>query len=506
MYVDRSLVGQHRARTAHDHGVDLLLDAWSGSPGACRAAMAAAQGDLARAAACGGGAWQKLLDGDLEAVLDAARKHAGSPGMGVIEAEALFSAGAVTAGLARLEQLHRQSEPAATLALVRRRHQLGDHLGAIRVARTMPWHAHAALAAARSALAADRPGVALRLVEPYLEGHAPVPEPAVAGAFAVTTASILARLDEHSALRRFVDRLLPAGDLAEDMMPAVARAAWIGGRAREAWHRFGVPDSPWCIAARLELAILAGDADASLRLLVGAGPLGIGSRPAVELLRGQPGHAGEAEAGDRCLTERAREVFAPGRIVHIWRTHPYRWQPWIEAALQTPAQVVVCDLAANELPDAECVPWAVMDDGALVGELAPVVVEAVPVKVRGARIGRGLCRGLGIGHDWPAREDDVVRRSLPPADGDAAVEVCGADEALARVASGRPLVVVAPPGDPFWAGPLPERVWRSVRVVRYDARKGWNGAGDRVVAAAKDRIQPSRASARARRREETVGV
>ena len=504
MYVDRSLAGQHRGRTAHDHGVDLLLDAWSGSPVACRAAMVAAQGDLTRAAACAGGAWQKLLDGDVQAVLDTARKNAGSPGMGYVEAEALFSAGAVTAGLEHLEHLHRQAEPAATLALLRRRHQLGDHLGAIRVARTMPWHAHAALLGARSALAADRPGIALRLVEPYLEGHAPVPEPAVAGAFAVTTASILARLDEHALLRRFVDRLLPAGDLAEDMMPAVARAAWIGGRARQAWTRFDVPDKPWYIAARLELAILAGDAESSTKLLVGAGPLGIGSRPAVQLLRGQPGRAGEDS--DRCLTERAREVFAPGRIVHIWRTHPYRWQQWIEAALQTPAQVVVCDLAANELPDAECVPWAVMDDGALIEELAPVVVKAVPGKVRGARIGRGLCRGLGIGHDWPSREDGVVRRSLPPAHGDAAVEVLGADEALAKVASGRPLVVIAPPGDPFWAGPMPERVWRSVRVIRYDAEKGWNGAGDRVVAAAKDLIQPARATARAKRREETVGV
>ena len=504
MYVDRALAGQRRGRTAHDHGVDLLLDAWSGSPAACRAAMVAAQGDLARAAACAGGAWQKLLDGDVSAALETARRNAGSPGMGFIEAEAMFAAGAVTAGLAHLERLHRQAEPAATVALVRRRHQLGDHPGAMRIARTMPWHAHAALAGARSALAADRPGIALRLVEPYLEGHAPVPEPAVAGAFAVTSASILARLGELSLLRRFVDRLLPAGDLAEDMMPAVARAAWIGGRAREAWHRFDGPGNPWCIAARLELAILAGDAESSAKLLAGAGPLGIGSRPAVELLRGQPGRAGDD--GDRCLTERAREVFASGRIVHIWRTHPHRWQPWIEAALQTPAQVVVCDLAANELPDAECVPWAVMDDGALFGELAPVVVEAVPGKVRGARIGRGLCRGLGIGHDWPSCEDGVVRRSLPPAHGNAAVEVLGADDALAKVASGRPLVVIAPPGDPFWAGPTPERVWRSVRVIRYDAQTGWNGAGDRVVAAVKDLIQPSRASARARRREETVGV
>ena len=471
---------------------------------ACRAAMAAAQGDLTRAAACAGGAWRKLLDGDLQAVLDMTRKHAGSPGMGFVEAEALFSAGAVTAGLAQLEHLHGQGQPAATLALVRRRHQLGDHIGAVRAARTMPWHAHAALAGARSALAADRPGIALRLVEPFLEGHAPVPEPAVAGAFAVATATILARLGDHSPLRRFVDRLLPAGDLVEDMMPAVARAAWIGGRAREAWHRFDVPDNAWCAAARLELAILAGDAESCGKLLVSAGPLGIGSRPAVQLLEGRAGRAGAD--GDRCLTERAREVFAPGRIVHLWRTHPYRWQPWIEAALRTPAQVVVCDLAAKRLPDAESVPWAVMDDGALIGELAPVVVETAPGRGRGARIGNDLCRGAGIGHDWPSGEDDVVRRSLPPADDDAAVEVLGADAALAKVASGRPLVVIATPGDPFWAGPLPERVWRSVRVIRYDAKTGWNGAGDRVVAAVRALVRPGPATARGEPREAAVGV
>lgn len=504
MYVDRALAGQHRGRTAHDYGVGLLLDAWSGSPAACRAAMAAAQGDLARAAACAGGAWQKLLDGDLNGALDTARRNAGSTGMGSVEAEALFSAGAVTAGLAQLERLHRQAEPAATLALVRKRHQLGDHLGAVRAARTMPWHAHAALAGARSALAADRPGIALRLVEPYLEGHATVPEPAVAGAFAVTTASILARLDKQDPLRRFIDRLLPAGDLAEDMMPAVARAAWIGGRAREAWRRFDVADNPWCIAARLELAILAGDAESSTRLLAAAGPLGIGSHPAVQLLRGQPEHA--LKDGGRFLTERAREAFAPGRTVHIWRTHPYRWQPWIEAALQTPAQVIVCDLAAKQLPDPECVPWAVMDDGALIGELAPVTVQAIPGKLGGARIDRRLCRGLGIGLDWPAREDAVVRRSLPPAQGDAAVEVLGADTALTKVASGRPLVVIAPPGDPFWAGPIPERVWRSVRVIRHDARNGWNGAGDRVTAAVKEFIQAARVTGQADRREAAIGV
>ena len=490
MYADRALVGMRRDRTARDHGVDILIDAWSGSPKDRRAAMVAAQGDLARAASYAGGAWQMLLDGDVRTVLDAAQEAAGSPGMGCLEAEALFAAGAVTVGLERLEELHRQGEPAATLALARRRHQLGDHLGAIRVARTMPCHAHAALAGARSALMINRPGVAWQLVEPYLQGHAALPEPAVAGAFAITAASTLARSGEHLQLQRFVDRLLPAGDLAEDMMPAVARVAWIGGRASEAWRRFDVADSPWCAAARLELAILAGDAGLAAQWLSRAGPLGVGSQLAVRLLRGQPDAV--VNGTDRRLTQSAREVFAAGRTVHIWRTHPHRWHPWIEAALLTPADVFVCDLAANDMPDPDVVPWAVMDDGALVDELAPNDVVKPPVRGRGVCVGDDLCRGVGIGHDWPAREDNVVRASLPQARGPATVSVLGAEKALTKVGEGQPLVVIAPPGDPFWAGPIPERIWQSVRVVRADAQKGWDGAGQRVVDAAKELLATRR--------------
>ena len=236
-----------------------------------------------------------------------------------------------------------------------------------------------------------------------------MPEPAVAGAFATTTASILARLGEHSQLRCFVDRLLPAGDLAEDMMPAVARAAWIGGRAREAWLRFDVAHSPWCLAARLELAILAGDAGLSAQLLSRAETLGVGSRLAVRLLQGQP-DTRVADDGDGRLTDAAKEVFAAGRTVHIWRTHPHRWQPWIEAALKTPAHVVVCDLAANELPDSAALPWAVMDDGALIEQLAPIAVEGAWLHGVGVHVGGDLCRGVGIGHEWPSREDEVRPR------------------------------------------------------------------------------------------------
>ena len=471
--------------------MDILLDAWSGSPPDRRAAMIAAQGDLARAASYARGVWQKLLDGDVNTVLNDISEAEASPGMAFAGAEALFAAGAVVAGLERLENLHRQGDPAATLALARRRHQLGDHAAAVRTAQALPWHAHAALTGARAALSHDRPGVALRFVEPYLQGYASLPEPAVAGAFAMTTAAILARLGEYAQLQRFVDRLLPAGDLVEDMMPAVARAAWIGGRAREAWQRFDVAESPWCVAARLELAGLAGDADLAAKLLARAGPLGVPSKAAVQLLQGLPdtsGHGGE----DCRLTDSARDVFAEERTVHIWRTHPHRWAPWIEAALRTPADVVVCDLSTGQLPAPDTVPWAVMDDGALVESLAPVPVLPGGRNGQGVRVGVDLCKGVGVGFDWPDEEGALVRGALPEALGDPAVEVLGAHDALPRIASGRRFVVVAPPGDPFWLGPIPERVWEAVRVVRVNPQSGWEGAGSRVVAACESLLRPER--------------
>jgi len=175
--------------------------------------MVAAQGDLARAASYAMGVWNKLLNGDVKAVIDAVREAEDSPAMAFVEAEALFTAGAVVAGLDRLEALHRQGDPAGTLALARRRHQLGDHVGAVRAAQTLPWHAHAALTGARAALACHQPGIALRFLEPYLQGFAPLPEPAVAGAIAMTTAVVLATFGEYAQLQRFVDRLLPRGTL-----------------------------------------------------------------------------------------------------------------------------------------------------------------------------------------------------------------------------------------------------------------------------------------------------
>ena len=494
MYVDRALAAGQRARTAKDHGVDVLLDAWSGAPAGARAAMIAAQGDLVRAAACGGGAWATLVEGDFAAALQSVREAIRSPGMAFLEAEALFCAGAVVAGLERLEVLHARGDSAGTLALVRRRHQLGDQAGAVRAALDLPWHVQAALPGARAALTSDRVDVAFRLVDPFLQGIASVPEPATAGAVAVITASILARTGEQRRLRSFVDRLIGAGDLPEDMMPAVARAAWTGGRAREAWSQFQSAKGPWPSAACLELAVLAGNLSLVERLAERAGPLGAPSAPALRLLGGGPEAAREAEpAGGLFLTSHAGEVFGEGRTVHVWRTHPHRWQPWIEAALRTPAGVTVCDLAAGRLPDPGVLPGAVLDDGALIDMLAPVPVPVAAPGGAGVRVGSKLCHGIGIGHDWPGQETEAVHRALPPApaQGEAAVLVLGADDALEHVHTGRALVVVAPPGDPFWAGPLPERIWPAVRIVRSGAQSGWNGGGARVVSAARDLLRPA---------------
>ena len=178
--------------------------------------------------------------------------------------------------------------------------------------------------------------------------------------------------------------------------------------------------------------------------------------------------------------------------MHIWRTHPHRWAPWIEAASRTPADIVVCDLVAGQLPAPESVPWAVLDDGALVEALAPVSVPVAGSVGQGVDVGTDLCTGVGVGFDWPDKEDAVVRRSLPEPVGQPAVEILGAHDALPRVASGRRLVVVAPPGDPFWLGPFPERVWHAVRVVRVNPESGWHGAGNRVVAACESLLQSDR--------------
>ena len=476
-----------RGRVAVGPSAALLAGAWFGDPPGIRAAMAAAAGDLPRAAAIAAGPWQRLAEGDLAGALREARGGAegGADGelsmeMALAEAEALVMAGAVASGLNRLLDMHRAMYATATVALARHRHRFGDHTGAVDAAMTMPGHAQAAILCAKAALMENRAASAIRSIEPFLSGVAPVPDAMVAGALATLAASALARMGRREELERLASGLLGAGDLDDEIKPAVARVAWTAGRAREAWSRFKPDQDPWSAVARLELALLAGEVELATRLSGQAGPLGVPSLPALNLLKG-----GKPQG------ETVVKVLADGRRTHVWRTHPTRWAPWIDAAKATGAKIELYDLAAGNLPDESELPEVAMDDSALLE-----LVEPRPVPVRRAPEGVGvwveprLCAGFGIGHDWPRAEDQALAAGLGDARAKspdrAAVLVLSAETALAVAASGRPALAVAPPGDPFWAGPLPERAWPAMLALRADPSRGWAGAGERAARAALD--------------------
>ncbi|MCY3731617.1 MAG: hypothetical protein OXF98_09770, partial [Rhodospirillaceae bacterium] len=424
-----------RGRVAVDPAAALLVGTWFGDPPGVRAAMAAAVGDLPRAAAIGSGPWQRLAEGDLAAALREARgERTGGQAMemALAEAEALILAGAVVSGLGRLLDMHRAMYAAATVALARHRHRFGDHRGAADIALTLPGHAQAAIVGAKAALLDNRAASAIRSIEPFLSGVAPIPDAMTAGALSTLAASALARMGRGDELGRLAAGLLDAGDLNDEMKPAVARVAWTAGRARDAWERFKPGLDPWAVVARLELALLAGDAKLAARLSAEAGALGAPSLPALKLLQGAET---PAEAG--------ATVLAAGRRTHVWRTHPTRWAPWIEAAKATEAAIGLYDLAAGDLPDERDLPDLAMDDSALLE-----LVEPRPVPVRPVAEGAGvwveprLCAGVGAGHDWPRDEDEALHTRLADARVEsperAAVLVLSAETALAAAASGRP--------------------------------------------------------------------
>ena len=435
--------------------------------------MALAGGDAVRAAALGGSGWQELADGDRMGALQIARAARDDPPMALLEAETMIASGAIVAGLKRLDTLHQSANAAATVALARRRHALADYAGAQRAARALPLHAGAALIGARAALAEGRVQNAFAFLDPLLHGVAPLPDSVTAGGLAVLVASAFARLRQLERLQSFASHLLETPDMPEDMLPPLARTAWIAGLGSAAWERWD-GESPWHAAARLELAILSGDMDLARTLAQRAGALAAPSQSLLALLSGEFESAPGMES-----------VLAEGVTVHVWRTHPQRWQPWIDAALGTAAKLTVYDLATNIVPEAADVPQAVLDDGALVELLPPR-----PVGVRrggtGVWIEGPLGEPSGVGHEWPEEEQRRLARLLPQAEtpNGAAVRIAGEDFALRRAREGRPTLVVAPPGDPFWAGPLPERAWPAMRVLRHDPKTGWTGAAERTAALA----------------------
>lgn len=471
-----------RDRVSVDHAAAALVSAWFGDPPENRAAMAAAVGDLPRAAVVAGGPWQCLAEGDFLAALRQSRNDPGQGqtlAMALAEAEALLSVGAVVSGIHRLQDLHREMYPAATVALARHRHRLGDHIGAMDVAMMLSGHAQTAIIGAKSALISRRAGTAIRFLEPYLSGAASIPDAMVAGGVAIVAASALAKLGQRESLETLATGLLAASDLEDEMLPAVARVAWTAGYAGDAWERFNPELGDWAVAGRLELALLSGNVEAATRLFTQAGNLGAPSRPALDLL-----------SGDVVQPDVAETLFTAGRCIHLWRTHPYRWAPWVAAAQATSAQIKPFDLTTGQIPDVQDLPDIALDDGALVTLLAPVPAAPGPVQGSGVWVEKPLCSGVGIGHDWPATEDACLMERLAAVDcqaaepKSAAVWVVSADTALAFVASGRRMVVVAPPGDPFWNGPLPERAWPGLHIVRADVRKGWTGGGIRAADAA----------------------
>lgn len=459
-------------RVSRAAGVDVVVNAWRGLPSGARADRLAGNGDVTRAAACGGAGWADLNDGKVVDALRIARApHAdGVRRLSLLEAEALVAAGAMVAGLKCLGRLSDAGDVPATVALARRRHALGDHAGAVRVAARLPMHAQASLAAARALMALRRPADAIRRIDPFLAGGAPIPDTMTAGAFSALAASALAH-GGHRRLAQFAAHLLECPDAADDTAPSVARTAWTGGLARQAWDRFDDETSPWAVAGRLELAALAGDPTLMRGLMKRAGPLAATSEPTLVLLDGQTSDA----------------TLAEGDTYHVWRTHPTRWQPWIDAALESAANIEVYDLAAGTLPDDQTIPAGAVDDGALVTVVPPKPVTPREPQGSGVWIDRNLCGGIGIGHDWPPAEQAALEglvAQAPPEE--AAVWITGAERALAHAGEGRPTVVLAPPGDPFWAGPLPGRAWPAYRVVRADATDGWNGAAARIAAAAEE--------------------
>ena len=472
---DRTITGLARQRVAQPHAPDLMVRSWLGLPAANRAAMVAAEGDLALAARCDPERWGPLIDGDVRRSLQVSASDPSSLPHRLVEAESLLAGGAILAGLEVLGDAHRRGFAPAGVALARRLHQLGHHRLAIEVASELPLHAHPALVRARSAMALERPREALRALAPLLEGTAPIPDAQIAGACAVVGAAALARAGFAGRLQAFAASLLAAGDLDEVFLPYVARVAWTAGEAAAFWDRLGEAVSPGAQAARLELAVLAGDGDRAAACLAAAGVAGAPSVPAVSVLRG---------ALD--LDPAAAPLLAdPATRVHVWRNaDDGQFDPWIQAIERSAADVSVYSLADGPVPDPDDVGSMVLEASSLLTVVAPQRLAPNPRAV-GAKVHvcEFLCRGIALGLDWPDAERRLLAAGVPePADFESADSVVGPPAAALRAhRRGASCVVVAPPGDPFWNGALPERVFARLKVVRADPRTGWAGGGQTVL-------------------------
>ena len=448
-----------------------MVRAWLGLPAANRAAMVAAEGDLMLAARCDPERWGPVAGGDVRLSLQIAASDPDSLPLRLVEAESLLVGGAIRAGLEVLGDAHRRGFAPAGVALSRRLHQLGHHQRAIEVASELPLHAPAALVRARSAMAIERPREALRALSPLLEGAAPLPDTQIAGACAVVAASALARAGFADRLRGFARSLLAAGDLDETFLPYAARIAWTAGEAAAFWDRLGEAASSGAQAARLELAVLAGDGDRAAACLAEAGSAGTPGMPAVTMLRGTVD-----------LDPAAAQLLSDSDTrVHVWRTPDDAcFDPWVRAIERSAANVSVYRLAGGPVPELDDVASMVLESSSLLTVVAPVRLAPAPQDAGSSvYVHASLCRGIALGLDWP----DGERRTLAAGAGDAApfeeadCVVGPPGPALRAHRRGASCVVIAPPGDPFWNGVLPERVFSRLKVVRSHPRTGWAGGG-----------------------------
>jgi len=480
---DSFVVDMWRRRTSRHQGVDAVLDSWLGINREIRAAVCASLGAFDRAASTGSPGWKALCEGDLKGAIKHAETLMSKDSTGVVlYGEALFASGAIVPALKHLDAFHLAGVPEASLSLGRKLFEFGDYKGAQNVLSTLPMHAQAVQIGARAALSGGNPRAAFDMLFPFMNGSVPIPDAYCAASFAVVAATSLAAMGEYRNLSEFGHALLQSVDADVDVYPLVARVAWLAGLGKEAWDRYGdeQDDDPWCAVARIELALLAGNPQLARIYVRKAGAYAMPSINTLSLLEGvvPPG---------RQDSEKLGKLFRSGIVIHIWRTHAYRWQPWINAALATDAQVEVYDLANDILPDANVIPDLAIDDERLWGVLPPSPIPVSKPNGHGVWIEGALCSGVGVGYDWPASETETIVQQIEAAGniGTASVTVARDEDAFAVAASGRAAVAIAKPGEPFWSGPLPEKLWPSLKVVKPDFGKKdiWEGAGHRVVEA-----------------------
>lgn len=477
--IDPFIASQYRERTAKSWGAGIVLTAWQGHHPGHRAAMIYAQGDPQRAGACDPN-WKLLADGDLVGALKASRNQ-DNPYAMQLEAETLITAGSLIAGLERLQKLHNKGLVSASLSLTRRLYMLGDFDSALTVALSLPWHAHVVMLGARSAIMKKDYDTARRMMEPLLLGIVPVPDTEAASGLMVITATLLLQSGEYERLQNFIRSILMSMDLPDALLPGVARSAWMAGFGQQAWDRMMQHQSQYAAAACAELAILVGNVEVAQKWIKTASYAASPMLPALRMLTGEV-------FGDVKAKAEAERIFSKGQEVHIWRTHPHRWTPWLRAAQETKAVVKVYDLKKGEIPEANAKPVLTMDDSALVEILPPLVTPTVPRPGNTVWVSEDLCSGFSVPLDWPDSETDYIYGLLKRAESpdEATLVITSAEKGMELADGGRPVVVIAPPGDPFWNGPLPEKAWPGMGMVRSSVERGWTGAGMHVVQIAKD--------------------